>query len=281
MLDHPLATAEFLVVDTETNGLAGERCELTEVGAVLVGGGELHDRWETLVRTERPLTRGIQRFTGITQRMVDDAPPAHATLPDLAELMSGRVLVAHSAAFDRRVLVQAFARAGLTWGDPPMICTVAVARRLAPLVRQRKLGQLAQTLGIEPEVAHRALADAETCARIFCALFPRLCANAATVGEALTLLAPQRPRRPAAAATDGRPLPARSRRRLPDLSTVTDTPGVYVGEAAGCWLWVVVWPVSEWMVVHDDLRLVDLRSPENHLAAASLTVGHVSPRLTR
>ena len=57
--------------------------------------------------------------------------------------------------------------------------------------------------------------------------------------------------------------------------------GVYVGEAAGCWLWVVVWPVSEWMVVHDDLRLVDLRSPENHLAAASLTVGHVSPRLTR
>ena len=35
----PLATAEFLAVDTETNGLARERCELTEVGAVLVGGG--------------------------------------------------------------------------------------------------------------------------------------------------------------------------------------------------------------------------------------------------
>src|SRR3712207_7550682 len=52
-------SAEFLVVDTETNGLVGDACELTEVGAVLVGGGELHDRWETLVRvrTDRKSTR--------------------------------------------------------------------------------------------------------------------------------------------------------------------------------------------------------------------------------
>ena len=35
LLPHPLATAEFLVVDTETNGLAGEACELTEVGELL------------------------------------------------------------------------------------------------------------------------------------------------------------------------------------------------------------------------------------------------------
>src|ERR1700710_1264304 len=65
LLDEPLATAEFLVVDTETNGLGGDACEVTEVGAVLVGGGELHDRWESLVRTIAPLRRGIQRFTGI------------------------------------------------------------------------------------------------------------------------------------------------------------------------------------------------------------------------
>ncbi|MBV9003171.1 MAG: hypothetical protein JO181_00825, partial [Solirubrobacterales bacterium] len=75
LLENPIATAEFLVVDTETNGLGGEACELTELGVVLVGGGELHDRWESLVRTSAPLSRGIQRFTGITQRMVDEAPP--------------------------------------------------------------------------------------------------------------------------------------------------------------------------------------------------------------
>ena len=61
LLDQPLAHAEFLVVDTETNGLAGDACELTEVGAVLVGGGELHDRWETLVAGVAPLSRAMSR----------------------------------------------------------------------------------------------------------------------------------------------------------------------------------------------------------------------------
>ncbi|MDQ3678290.1 MAG: exonuclease domain-containing protein, partial [Actinomycetota bacterium] len=193
LLDHPLATAEFLVIDTETNGRAGDACELTEVGAVLVGGGELHDRWETLVSGAAPLSRAIQRFTQISQDMVDAAPPAEAVLPDLAEQLDGRVLVAHNAAFDRRVLRQAFDRVGLQWPDPPALCTVALARRFAPIVRQRRLGALADALGVEVETQHRALADAETCARVFCALFARLCAHATTVGDALgALRAPRR-----------------------------------------------------------------------------------------
>ncbi|CAB4862416.1 unannotated protein [freshwater metagenome] len=224
-----LRTAEFLVVDTETNGLSGEACELTEVGAVLVGGGDLHDRWEALVPVRRPLSRRIQAYTGITQEMVDEAPPAPVTLPQLAALLRGRVMVAHSASFDRRVLQQAFRRAGVPWPDPPVLCTVAMARRLHPLARQRRLALLAVSLGIEVEVTHRALADAETCARIFCALFPRLCANAITVADAQALLGPVRPpRRRNAGATDGGALPAGARRRLPDLGGVTDDPGVYV-----------------------------------------------------
>src|ERR671920_2415049 len=99
LLDAPLAGAEFLAVDTETNGQPKERCELTEVGRVLVGGGELHDRWSSLVGVSEPLGRGIQRFTGITQAMVDAAPPPDAVLPELARRLAGRVLVAHSARF--------------------------------------------------------------------------------------------------------------------------------------------------------------------------------------
>src|ERR671912_415642 len=123
LLAQPLATAEFLALDTETNGLARERCELTEVGAVLVGGGELHDRWSSLVGVGEPLGRGIQRFTGITQAMVDEAPPPEVVLPRLASELRGRVLVAHNARFDVGVLKQAFARAALTWPDPPVSCT--------------------------------------------------------------------------------------------------------------------------------------------------------------
>lgn len=224
----PLQTQEFLVVDTETNGKAGEECELTEVGAVLVGGGELHDRWETLCAVRAPLTRGIQRLTGITQSMVDEAPAAETTLPELAELLRGRVLVAHSASFDTRVLRQAFDRAGLDWPAPPTLCTVAMARRLHPLARQRKLALLAGSLGIEVEVSHRALADAETCARVFCALFPKLCANAITVQDAVALLRPARPQRVRAGRTDGGSTLKGVRRRAPSTAHLPDGPGVYI-----------------------------------------------------
>src|SRR5215212_3644528 len=108
LLDSPLIGAQFLAVDTETNGQPRERCELTEVGAVLVGGGELHDRWSSLVGVARPLSPGIQRFTGISQAMVDGAPAPEAVLPELARLLRGRVLVAHSARFDVGVLRSAF-----------------------------------------------------------------------------------------------------------------------------------------------------------------------------
>ena len=118
------------------------------------------------------------------------------------------MLVAHNASFDRRVLAQAFERAGIDWPDPPVLCTVALARKCAPLVRQRKLALLADALGIEVDVVHRALPDATTCARILCALFPRLCAAAPTVADAVAAAAARRgagrqrpaaPRRTAAA----------------------------------------------------------------------------------
>src|SRR5436853_648100 len=97
LLEADLRTAEFVAVDVETNGRAGEDCEITETGAVLVGGCELHDELESLVRVERPLSRGIERLTGITQAMVDSAPPAVAALGRLREMLDGRILVAHSA----------------------------------------------------------------------------------------------------------------------------------------------------------------------------------------
>jgi DNA polymerase-3 subunit epsilon len=220
--DQPLAPAEFVALDTETNGYGSDLCEMTEVGAVLVGGGELHETYDSLVRVERPLSRGIQRFTGITQGMVDGAPPPAEVLPEIGDLLAGRVLVAHNARFDVGVLKQAFERAALDWPNPPVLCTVQLARRFAPLARKRGLAPLAGSLGIEVDEVHRALPDALTCARVFCALFPKLCANAATLGDAVDLMRSRRRARKTEAAER---IPPDQR---PDLSTLPDDPGVYV-----------------------------------------------------
>src|SRR5690349_12974715 len=168
VLELPLASTEFLAVDTETNGLPGERCELTELGAVLVGGGELHDEWQSLVGVAAPLGRGIQRFTGISQAMVDAAPPPAAVLPGFAAQLRGRVLVAHNARFDTNVLRQAFARAELEWPEPPVLCTVALARRFAPLQRRRGLAALAAALGVERKSTRLNSSHVEISYAVFC-----------------------------------------------------------------------------------------------------------------
>ena len=212
---------------------------MTEVGAVLVGGGELHDRWDSLVRTLAPLRRGIQRFTGITQAMVDGAPYPDAVLPQLQRRLRGRVMVAHNAPFDRRVLRQAFERADLEWPDPPVLCTAALARTLLPLQRERRLGAVADALGIDVGVAHRALPDAETCARVLCALFPRLCANASTIADAVAMLKPRRKHRPRPPKTRVARAPASAALPSLDFGQLPRDPGVYLfRDGAGQTLYV-------------------------------------------
>ena len=237
MLEQTFATAEFLALDTETNGLAGDRCELTEVGAVLVGGGELHDEFDSLVGVAQPARA---RHPALHRHHAGDgrrrARARGGAARSWRRCCAGACSWPTTRAFDVRVLRQAFARAALEWPAPPVICTVALARRFAPLQRRRGLATLAAALGIEVDEVHRALPDARTCARVFCALFGRLCANAPTVGDAIALLgAAQGPH----AAGEGQARRAASARTSPGsrtsrASTSSATPTgapLYVGKS--------------------------------------------------
>ena len=219
----PLATAEFLVVDTETNGLAGDACELTEIGAVLVGGGELHDRWETLLSVRTPLSRGIQRFTGISQTMVDEAPPAEAMLPEFAEQLRGP----RARRAQRRVRPPR-ARPGVR-ARGPAVAEPAVAvhgRARAPLPPARApaapaaAGRVARDRGRGH--APRARGRGDVRARLLRALRRGCAPTRRRSGDALALLRPPRPRRRARGGhgrrrgADARRAPAAARPRRPD-----------------------------------------------------------------
>ena len=213
----PLATAEFLVVDTETNGLGGERCEVTEIGAVLVGGGELHERWETLVPCATPLSRGIQRFTGITQAMVDEAPPAEV---DAARAGRAAARAASSSPTTRRSTAACCARRSRarasTWPDPPALCTVALARRLAPARAPAQAAPARRVAGDRGRGRRTARWPTPRRARACSARCSRGCAR--TRRRSARRCALLRPRAPRAGArrggTDGgRSLPGARRRR--------------------------------------------------------------------
>ena len=95
-----------------------------------------------------------------------------------------------------------------------------------PWSRRRGLASLADALGIEVDEVHRALPDALTCARVFCALFPKLCATAPRWATrwSCSPLAGARARAPARRRRSAAGLP----RTGPDLSKLPDDPGVYI-----------------------------------------------------
>ena len=82
--------------------------------------------------------------------MVDGAPPPDEVLGELADLLEGRVLVAHNARFDVRVLRQAFERAGLDWPDAARAlhrAARAPVRAARAQARPRAAGRLARDRG--------------------------------------------------------------------------------------------------------------------------------------
>jgi DNA polymerase III subunit epsilon len=156
----------FAVVDVETTGFSprlGDR--VVEIAIVhLDAAGAVTGRWETLLNPDRDL--GPQHVHGIRAADVLDAPRFVDVASELATLLSGRVIVAHNAAFDLRFLRAEFERAGVVVPDElATLCTMQLAREFIPGAG-RSLADCCAAFAIEIDGAHRALADADATAAL-------------------------------------------------------------------------------------------------------------------
>jgi DNA polymerase-3 subunit epsilon len=100
---------KFAVLDIETTGL-GKKDRVLEIGIVLMDGKEVIYEWETLINPERDISN--EEIHGLTATMLSSAPTFREIENDLKKLMNGRILVAHNAIFERRMLEQEFSRLG-------------------------------------------------------------------------------------------------------------------------------------------------------------------------
>jgi DNA polymerase III epsilon subunit family exonuclease len=161
----PSGAAPFAVVDVETTGFSN-RDRVLEVAVVHADpDGSVTDRWTTLVNPRRDIPN--TRIHGISGSDLVHAPTFADIAGDLAEQLSGRVFVAHNAAFDTRLLDAEFARLGLT-GSPfadAFLCTQSLTGALLPASGRRLSAALAAA-GITNARAHAALGDAEATAEL-------------------------------------------------------------------------------------------------------------------
>ncbi|MBU0806969.1 3'-5' exonuclease [Pseudomonas sp. MIL19] len=157
------------VLDFETTGMSpAQQARATEIGVVIVEGGQIVARYQSLMNSGAWVPPFIEQLTGISNAMLRTAPPAAQVMQEVAAFVGDRPLLAHNASFDqkfwdaelaliRRQRVQPFA------------CSLLLSRRLLPMAPSHKLGNLNRWAGLpDTGQAHRALADAEMAANLTC-----------------------------------------------------------------------------------------------------------------
>ncbi len=157
------------VIDFETTGISpGQGARATEIAAVLVQGGQIVGRFQSLMNSGAWVPPFIEQLTGITNRMLQTAPPARAVMHEVARFTKGCPLVAHNAAFDRGFWQAELERAECEPDAAHVFaCTVLLSRRLYPHADNHRLGTLAKLHALPSAGrAHRALADAEVTAHL-------------------------------------------------------------------------------------------------------------------
>lgn len=167
-----------VVLDFETTGLSpdgGDRA--IEVGAVLVQGNRVTDRFQSLMNPGVRVGGFIEQYTGITNQMLKTAAPSAEVMSRFASFMGQHHLVAHNASFDRRFLDAELHRISLA-RQRDFACSMLLSRRLNPQAPGHSLEALVRYKQLATDgVFHRALADAEMTANLWIGMVEELKRN--------------------------------------------------------------------------------------------------------
>ncbi len=157
---------DFAAIDFETaNEWPSSVCS---VGIVIVRGGEIVDRFYSLIHPEPEYYQWFCRQVhGLGPEDTEDAPVFPDVWEKIEPLIDGLPLVAHNARFDEGCLRQVFRVYRMDYPDYEFPVTPAASRRYyGRLLPIHQLQTVAAACGYDLTNHHHALADAEACAYI-------------------------------------------------------------------------------------------------------------------
>jgi DNA polymerase-3 subunit epsilon len=175
-----ISTLEFAAFDTETTGLRPHSEHLVELAAVRFGlESGAKEYFQTLVNPGVPIPWQATNVHGITDAMVQSAPPLATVLPSFFEFIRGAIPVAHNAPFDLGFLSLHSLRLGIAVPDVPVLDSCMFSRRVFTDQPSHKLQSLVEAFGLSEGTFHRALADAKSCMEVFRKAVAASCGNKA------------------------------------------------------------------------------------------------------
>lgn len=159
--EHPI-----VAIDTETSGQYPIQDDLCELAAIKTLNGQIIDRFQTLVKPRAKMSDFVIGIHGITNEMVESAPPIQQVMKAFMDFIGDGVIVGHHSPFDLGFLVYDLERLGFDLPDQPALCTSLLSRKAILGPENHKLQTLVKYLGLQGGQAHRASDDAEACAQL-------------------------------------------------------------------------------------------------------------------
>jgi DNA polymerase-3 subunit epsilon len=166
--------ATLIGFDTETSGSYPLAAEICEIAAVKWRGGQVIDRFQSLVAVKRPIPANVIAIHNITNEMLVDAPKLDQVIRDFYAFIGDAYLVAHHAPFDLGFVAPAIENLKLPLPKNHVFCSSLMSRKAFPESINHKLQTLIQFFKLPQGQAHRALDDAEACLSVGIKVFEKL-----------------------------------------------------------------------------------------------------------
>jgi len=149
----------FAIVDIETTGAFSHYNAITEVAVVLTDGDKILDTYESLIKPDENIPGFITALTGITDKMVEEAPLIAEVQNAFNAITKDAIFVAHNVGFDYGFLRKTLKAHGLHFYRKKL-CTVRMAKAIMPNLNGYSLSKITHQLNICHEDKHRAMGDA-------------------------------------------------------------------------------------------------------------------------
>lgn len=156
----------YAIVDIETTGGYAAANGIMEISIKVFDGERVIEEFETLVNPFQSIPKYISAFTGISNDMVQDAPPFEEIAQRVYTILQGNVFVAHNVNFDYSFIKAHLEHFGYTLTSKKL-CTIRLARKIFPGLQGYGLAKLCHALNIPLENHHRAGCDATATTIIF------------------------------------------------------------------------------------------------------------------
>jgi DNA polymerase-3 subunit epsilon len=156
----------YAILDIETTGGKFNEEGITEIAIYKFDGHTTIDQFISLVNPEKPIQEFVVKLTGISNKMLKNAPKFYEIAKRIIEITSDCILVAHNSSFDYRILCTEFDRLGYRF-NRNTLCTVELSQKLIINQPSYSLGKLIKSLGIPMSDRHRASGDALATVQLF------------------------------------------------------------------------------------------------------------------